>query len=265
MLSLITLHRVTSKMTSSLPAFCLICMLGFGSFLQGAPITVTDQKGRAIEIELVSVANDSVTFNRAGKEYTLPISNFAEASQQLIRKESDRIPAVIPKIQPDVVIGKRRQKDGSSYMVKQEITSTVKLSNSSNAIPIPSVSGKMIYIGQDRRTPELFEILSSQPVEASFKPGETVVREMEPFMTRYDSDNKGTGNIGGSQYVGYVLVLLSDAGDVVLDQTTTPGFRQAIAEKPSISKELVKHPKGLLLTKNLNPAPVARNTRRVQP
>jgi hypothetical protein len=252
---------MTGQMIFRLPAICLACVGISSGFLFGAPISVTDQKGRAIEIELVAVAGDSVTFRRAGKEFTLPIGNFADASQELIRKEAGRIPAVIPKIQPDVVIGKRRQKDDSFYMVKQEITCTVKLANPSNTAPVPPVSGKIVFIGQDRRTPELFEILSSQSVEASIKPGETLVREMEPFITTYDSDNKGTGNVGGSQYIGYVLVLLSEAGDVVLDDTKTASLRQSISAKPSVLKELVNYPKGQLVTEKLVPAPVAGNQR----
>ena len=33
------------------------------------------------------------------------------------------------------------------------------------------INGSLTFIGQDRRTPELYEVLSSQSVEASIKPG----------------------------------------------------------------------------------------------
>lgn len=226
-----------------------------------AGITVTDQKGRAIEIELISVTDGSVTFRRADspKEYTLPFDNFAAESQDLIRKEASKIPAVMPKAQADVVIGKRRQKGDSYYMVKQEITSTVKLTNPSLTTPIPPISGKIIYIGQDRRSPDLYNILSTQSVEASVKPGETFTKEMEPFITSYDSDNKGSGNVGGSQYMGYVLVLTDEAGKVVVDKTTSGPFSKAISNKPGILKELITYPAGKLLTDKLEPAPVAGN------
>ena len=80
------------------------------------PITVTDLKGRSIEIELVSLSGDSVTFTRTGnaKEYTLPISNFEENSRVLIRKQAELLPAPSPKIEAAVSIGKRRSK-GNSY------------------------------------------------------------------------------------------------------------------------------------------------------
>ncbi|MGL5018880.1 MAG: hypothetical protein ACRDBP_12165, partial [Luteolibacter sp.] len=199
----------------------MVCTILSSGLLTAAPLRVTDLKGRAIEIELVSLVGDSVTFSRAGKTFTLPISNFDEASQGMIRENAAKLPAVLPKIQPDIIIGKRRQKGDSYYMVKQEISCTVKLTNPSLKEAVPPLKGKILMIGQDRRTPDFFKILSSQAVEASIKPGATFVQEMESFVTSYDSDNKGVGNVGGAQYIGYVLALLNEAGDVVLEHTVT--------------------------------------------
>lgn len=242
-------------------SFCLIWVVILMNPLYAAPITVTDQNGRAIEIELVSVAGESVTFRRTGnaKEFTLPVSSFAQDSQDLIRKEASRIPVVLPKIRPDVVIGKRRHKGDSYYMVTQEITATVKLTNPHQTTPIPTVKGKIIFIGEDRRTPELLSILSTQTVEAAIKPGETITQEMEAFLTRYDSDNKGSGNIGGAQYSGFILLLADEAGNIVVDYTTTGSFRQAMTNKPSILKELITYPRDKMLTQKLDPAPISRN------
>lgn len=246
-----------------LSALGVICGMIFATSVCAAPLSVTDQKGRAIEIEVVSLAGDAVTFRRAGsaKEFTLPLSDFAAPSQDLIRKEASQIPVVLPKIQPDVTIGKRRSKGDSYYMVKQEITCTVKLTNPSLTTAIPEVAGKILFIGQDRRTPELLEILSTQSLEASIKPGETFVKEMEAFITSYDSDNKGVGNVGGSQYIGYILVMTDAAGNVVVSQSLTASLRQEFENKPAILKELLKYPKGKVLTEKLDPAPVAGNLR----
>jgi hypothetical protein len=238
-------------------AFASIAIFSAG--VSAAPITVTDVKGRAIEVELVSLAGSSVTFRRAGnpKEFTLPLSNFADASQELIRTEVAKIPVVMPKIEPDVIIGKRRQKVDSYYMEKQEISCTVKLTNPSLATAIPTVSGKIVFIGEDRRTPELLQILSVQDVEAAIEPGKTFVKEMDAFFTTYDSDNKGVGNIGGSQYIGYILVMTDAAENVVVNQTLTGSFKQAIEARPAILKELLKYSKGKVLTVKLGPAPIA--------
>jgi hypothetical protein len=229
--------------------------------VRAAPITVTDVKGRAIEVELVSLAGTSVTFRRAGspKEFTLPLSNFADASQQLIRKEASQIPAAAPKIRADIIIGNRRYNGDSYYMKRQEISCTVKLTNTSLNTPIPTVSGKILFIGENRRTPELLQVLSAQDVEAAIEPGKTFVKEMDGFSTTYDSDNKGVDNIGGSQYIGYILVMTDAAKNVVVDQTLTGSFRQAITARPAILKELLTYSKGKVLTNKLGPAPIAGN------
>ena len=252
---------MNEKTLFRMPLFFLICAVILMNPLHAAPITVTDQNGRAIEIELVSVAGESVTFRRTGnaKEFTLPISGFARDSQDLIRKEASQIPVVLPKIRPDVIIGKRRNKGDSYYMVTQEISATVKLTNPNQMIPIPTVKGKIIFVGEDRRTPELLSILSTQTVETAIKAGETITQEMEAFLTRYDSDNKGSGNIGGAQYVGFILVLADEAGNIVVDYTTSGSLRQAMTNKPAVLKELITYPNGKLLTQKLDPAPISRN------
>lgn len=221
--------------------------------VSAAPITVTDVKGRAIEVELVSLAGSSVTFRRAGnpKEFTLPLSNFADASQELIRTEVAKIPVAVPKIVADITIGNRRQNGDSYYMKRQEISCTIKLTNSSLNTPIPTVSGKILFIGEDRRTPELLQVLSAQDVEAAIEPGKTFVKEMDTFSTTYDSDNKGAGNVGGSQYIGYILVMTDAAKNVVVDQTLNGSFRQAITARPAVLKELLTYSKGKVLTNKL--------------
>ncbi|MES2921557.1 MAG: hypothetical protein V4819_08425 [Verrucomicrobiota bacterium] len=224
-------------------------------------LSVTDQKGRSLAIELISLADNSVTFRRQGdpKEFTLPVTNFDQASQELIRKQAAQLPAVMPKIQPEIVIGKRRQDAaGSYYMVKQEITSTVKLTNLSTSAPVPALTGKIVFIGQNTSTPALLSVLSSQSFETStIKPSETFTKETDAFSTSYDSDNKGSGNVGGYQYFGYIFALMDDAGNVILNLTTTGSFRLALTAKPDLIKQIVKMPKGTLLSDKLGPAPNA--------
>lgn len=243
--------RSTRQFSGALLIWSTLVATTFG----GASMTVTDLKGRSLAIELISLAGDSVTFRRQGdpKEFTLPIGNFDGTSQELIRKESSSLPAVLPKIQPDVVIGKRRRKDNSYYRVIQDVTCTVKLSNLSNTLQVPALKGTIVFIGQDQRTPEVLSVLSSQSFEFSMKPGESLSKEMEPFFTTYDSDNKGVGNVGGFQYFGYILVLTDASGNVVLDDTTTGSIRQAIKERPAVIKEVISYPKGKQLTERLTP------------
>jgi hypothetical protein len=224
--------------------------------LGGTPMTVTDQKGRSIDIELVSLSGDSVTFSRKGdpKEFTMPITDFAEISQNLIRKQAALLPTVFPKILPEVVIGKRRSKNDSYYMVKQEISSTVKLTNPNNKVAIPAVDVQVVFIGQNRRTPDALIILSKQSFEASIEPTKTFVKEMEPFVTSYDSDNKGSGNIGGYQYFGYILAIKDPDGKVVQTEATAGSIRQALKDKPHIIEDILAFKEGKLLTDKLEPS-----------
>ena len=241
---------------SRLPAALLASAALAATAIGGTAVTVTDQKGRAIEIELISLSGDSVTFRRQGqpKEFTLPVSQFDQASRELIRKQAGQLPAVTPKIQPEVIIGKRRHKDNSWYMVKQEISCTLKLTNLSGGLGVPPVSGKLVFIGQNQRAPELLCVLSTQSVGTSIKPGQTISQEMETFFTAYDSENKGFDNVGGYQYFGYILVLADEGGRIVLDHTTTGSIRLALNNRPAILKEILGYQQNKLLTDKLEPS-----------
>lgn len=233
----------------------------FSAVAHAAPLTVTDLKDRSIEIEVVSLSGSNVTFRRPGnpKEFTLPVAQFTESSQELIRKEAAALPAAPPKLSVDVVIGKRRTDKADSYYMKtQEVTCSVKLTNLSNTNEVPTLKGKIVFIGQNTRTPSIFSVLSNQTFEASLKTAETVTRQTENFRTSYDSDNKGVGNIGGYQYYGYVLALCDGAGNVVFNQTTTGSFRKALEGKPDFLKKVVDYSKGMVLTDGLEPSPGGR-------
>jgi len=249
---------MSSQGISRLPAVIVVWVTLAAAAFGATSMTVTDLKGRSIAIELISMADNSVTFRRLGdpKEFTLPVGNFDQTSQDLIRKQAAALPAVMPKIQPDVVIGKRRQEaNGSSYMVKQEITGTVKLTNLSTSASVPAITGKIVFIGQNTSTPGLFSVLSSQSFQASMKPGETFTKETDAFFTSYDGDNKGSGNVGGYQYFGYILALMDDTGNVILSLTTTGSFRLALASRTGLIKQVVNLPKGTELSDKLESAP----------
>ncbi|MEM7012886.1 MAG: hypothetical protein AAF585_15530, partial [Verrucomicrobiota bacterium] len=62
----------------------LILIVGFAA--PSLAREFTDATGRKIEAELVSVKDDDVTINRAGREFTLPIAKFSDADQTYIRE-----------------------------------------------------------------------------------------------------------------------------------------------------------------------------------
>lgn len=48
--------------------------------------TFTDDKGRKIEAELLSVDGSEVTLNKGGRKFTLPVTRFSQADQKFIRE-----------------------------------------------------------------------------------------------------------------------------------------------------------------------------------
>lgn len=66
------------------------------------------------------------------------------------------------------------------------------------------------------------------------KPNGDSTNTLEPFVTTYDSDNKGQGNVGGFQYTGYLLVFVNDKNEVIFNQTTDADIRKAIIANPSL-------------------------------
>lgn len=219
-------------------------------------LTVKDTKGRSIGIDLVAFVNETVIFRRQGdaKEFSLPIGNFDESSQALIRKEAADLPAPMPKLKPEVIVGKRAVKaSGSFYMEKQTVTCTVKISNLDLKMPTPELKGKVIFIGQERRRPDEFSILSAQSFDVTVPATETIVKELEPFSTSYDSDNKGEGNVGGYRYDAYILALTDAEGNIVLHETSSAIVRQSFEEKPSRLKELLGFTAGKKLSAKMIP------------
>ena len=220
------------------------------------PITVTDQKGRSIEIELISVSGDSVTFSPTGnpKEFTLPISNFEENSRKLILKQAELLPPAPAKIDAEVSIGKRRQKKESYYMVRQEVTCTIKLNNMDAHADVPQFTGRIVYLGENRRTPEILIVLSTQSFDGSLKRAGSITRNMKSFITAYDSDNKGEDNIGGFQYLGYVLALKDKDGKIIFDQCSSGSMKLALKANQRLLEDVLGYPAGKVLTDKLVPS-----------
>ena len=228
----------------------LVAVFALAALAQAGPsLSVHDVKGRALEIELISANAKTVNFRRKdnSKEFTVALDQFDAESQAEIRKQAAALPPVLPVIEADVVVGKRRDKGQSYYMMKQEISCTVKLHNVSQDIELPKLTGKVIFIGRNTRNPDDYTVLSAQEFPVELKIGGDSSTELKPFVTEYDSDNKGVGNVGGYQYSGYLLVFINDKKEVVFDQTTDADIRKAVTGKPKLLAAMAKYTKGAYL------------------
>ena len=221
--------------------------------LAGPVVEVRNTEGKALRIELIAVEGDNVVFNTTGKEvkeHTLPIAKFDASSQEKLREEGKGLPARLPKIDIEVVISNKRDKDGY-YMINQSVSSKVKIRNLSTRIDYPAAKGHVIYFGQNRRNDGFFKVMANEHFDFSIPANKTFETDVLGFKTSYDSDNKGYGNIGGYQYESYVLVLTDAEGNVIGTKTTNGSLRSAIDKDLSKAKRLVDLKLSEILNKDL--------------
>ncbi len=220
--------------------------------LAGPKFTVRDTEGRPLDIELIAATGETFTFRRQDdrQRFTLPLEKVDAASRELIAAKAASLGPEVPELAAEVVVGKRRKKDGY-YMVNQTVTCTVKIKNTSLELPCPELKAKIAFIGQDRRTPSKYSILATREFPVEIEPGGTATEIVKEFTTRYDSDNKGTGNIGGYEYTGYLLTLFDSDGSPVFEYTTDATIRRALTRDVNLAKNLVNHPVKTQLDENM--------------
>lgn len=188
-----------------------------------------------MDIELISVTSDRVKFNRVsdGKTFEVPLSSFDADSTARIQAKKSALGEVHPTYEINVVIDKRRKKkDGSWYLVEQTIAGKVDLKNPVINGTAPAGKARVLYFGEEQRTGGRYSVLSTENYDFQIKGGDTHTHELSPYVTTYDSDNKGSGNIGGLQYEGYLLLIMDSKGNVVQFQTTCAKLNQLLIEKP---------------------------------
>lgn len=205
-------------------------------------------------IELLALESDSVVFLTTGekpKEHTLAIAKFDTASQDKIRAEAKTLPPRVPKLDIEVVVSKRKDKEGY-FMVNQEVSVKVKLRNLNTRVPFPAGKGMITYFGRDRSNPDNYKVMSKRPFEvAELAPNKASEQDVLGFKTRFDSDNKGAGNIGGYQYDSYLLTITDAAGNIIAHKTSDAGVRAVIEKDASKAKQLAELKNEAELDKNL--------------
>jgi hypothetical protein len=216
------------SLASALLIFSSLC--GFAE-----PLSVKDKQGRSMEIEVLSISNDRVKFNRVsdGKTFEVPLSSFDADSTTRIQAKKSALGETHPTYEMNVVVDKRRKKkDGSWYLIEQTIAAKVDLKNPVVNETAPAGKARVLYFGEEQRTGGKYSILSTEEYDFQIKGGATHSHEVAPYVTTYDSDNKGYGNIGGLQYEGYLVLLMDEKGNVIQFQTTCARLNQLLTEKP---------------------------------
>jgi len=188
-----------------------------------------------MDIELISVTSDRVKFNRVsdGKTFEVPLASFDADSTARIQAKKSALGETHPTYEINVVIDKRRKKkDDSWYLVEQTIAGKVNLKNPVINGTAPAGKARVLYFGEEQRTGGRYSVLSTEEYNIQIKGGETHTHEVAPYVTTYDSDNKGYGNVGGLQYEGYLVLIMDEKGNVIQFQTTCARLNQLLNEKP---------------------------------
>jgi hypothetical protein len=220
----------------------------------GPIIDVKSSEGKAIKIELLELSGETVTFATQGekgtKEHSLPLTRFDPDSRITILDESKDLPPRLPKLDIEVVVSKKRDKEGY-YMVTQTVSAKVKLRNLSNRIAFPKSKVHLTYFGRDRRDPDNYKVMARKSFDCELAVNAQTEELVDGFKTRYDSDNKGYGNIGGYQYDSYLLVITDAEGNVIDAKTSDAGVRALIEKDRSKARKLNETGVNAMLNKEL--------------
>lgn len=220
-------------------SFFLLSSIAFG-----APVLdLLDKKGNTLNAEVLSMTEKKVSVKRTKdqKKFEIPLSSLSEETVKMLKGMKDELPVALPDYELDFAVGKRRKKDGaSSYMVNQTISGNITVKNASREIDSPEVKLNVIIIGEDQRDDELKKILTNQSFSVSpGRLGESEV-ELKEFVTRYDSDNKGTGNLGGHKYADYILLLTNANGEYLASKSLNIAYAKMLDGNQVLTKKLLQ-------------------------
>ena len=224
--------------------------------LSAVPLEVKDTQGRSLKIELEQFASDQVTFVIEGKKqkYKLPLDRFDPASQKEITQASLTLPLPLPELDFDnVTVSKRTKDDGDSYyMEQQEILGSISIKNRSATENYSPCTITLVVIGQDQRRTDLYKVITQQTFETQPPPLKSLKHEIDPVFTKYDSDNKGRGNIGGFAFAGYIITVKTTDDRLVLQKVIGGMPRSSINADPGILDRLSEYKTGTLMTKTMS-------------
>ncbi|NWK56130.1 hypothetical protein HW115_10955 [Verrucomicrobiaceae bacterium N1E253] len=244
----------------TLIAGIFLTQLGFAEIL-----TISDKKGRTMIVELVSRQGEKVVIKRLkdNKTFTIDPSTLSEESQQEIKEKLQEVKEAYPPIDATVVVSKRRKSENSSYYMKEmTISSKVTLTNEDSNVLSPTCQCNILFIGQNQRYSDRFVVLANE----SFKltpAHQGSDFNSPPTVTSYDSDNKGSGNIGGYKYVGYLLVVSDqERKSIILTKTVYSAIKKAMAANTRLAGTMRDYKVGTYLNKAMVEASASKTRTR---
>ena len=188
-------------------------------------IEVSSTSGQSMTVEVLgyTASSGNVQIKRSdGQIFNTKISVFDDESQKKIIANA---PKEMAKLDIDVSIGRKRERQGGSfYMKNMTVSTSVKVSNQSRDIDLAKTDFTILLVGRNsrryaNRDEDWYKILSVQKFSTELAAGKSSEFELNSFKTAYDSD-KDSSNVGGWEFEGYLLVGLDAEGKIVATKTT---------------------------------------------
>ncbi|MGE9268774.1 MAG: hypothetical protein ACQKBY_11825 [Verrucomicrobiales bacterium] len=235
---------------------CLGALLALPLSAAGPVLTISNKAGKSLVVELLELKDEGVRVrlveNKA--KYDIPFDQLSPESVEALKEKGANLPAVYPELELDVVVKKRRKDLGSSYYMKaMTVGGTVKVENRSQRRDCPPSFARLVFVGQDQRTPEKFTVLAVRDLELAPKAGQVFEQKVEDFETQYDSDNKGQGNIGGYKYFGYLLLVHDGEGRIVEHKTVSGVIAKAVSDNQGVLGSMLKTRPGAMMDDQMLP------------
>ncbi len=262
----LTLHagfRTVGVWTARYKSVILGALVSCGVLIAGPQVEIEDLKGRTLSAELISVGETSAELKKSVREpaFTVEFSLLTEESIQMLKETAEAMPVVYPRFEADVVVSKRRKTAGGSwYMKSMTIGGKVIVTNQSMRRDFPPTKGRLVFIGQDQRLESIYQILSVNKFDVSPAAGREQEIVLKEFVTKYDGDNKGRGNIGGFKYDGYLLILYDEDKRVVFHKTLSGSISKAIDEDPRLPERFLDMKVLTRLSEKMVPLPPTLGT-----
>jgi len=238
----------TIQITSSI-LLTLWALAGMG---MAEVMTIELKQGRTEMVDVLGLEGDKVKVKwlKDGRTLSFPLSKLSAESQKDVLKKIKNSTSSYPPVEAVVSIGKRRTSESSSYMKTMSVTSKVTVTNEDHKVTCPPCKCNMLFIGQSQRYTDRYVVLSNQAFE--IKPTDRgAVFESEPFVTSYDSDNRGAGNSGGYKYVGYLVIIADKKTQVIYSKTIYPALRKAISVNADLVAKMREYETGTYMDKSM--------------
>ncbi len=229
--------------------------------LAGPVVQITNKKGEALVAELISVGENSAKLKKSAGSNSFKVSFdlLSEESVKLLREKAEELPVVFPRFEVDVIVTKRRKSMSNSwYMKSMTVGAKVKVSNGSMRTDFPVTKARIVLLGQDQRIKTIYSVLSVKDFEISPKAGQEQEVEIPEFVTTYDSDNKGQGNVGGFKYEGYMLIFRDSKDRIAYSKSLDATISRAAEDNPKVLEAFLTMKVGEKLTDKMIPAPALR-------